>query len=375
MKNVFLLCSLLIGLAHGALYAPCEELMVRKINHLDFVDEIQELKVLSREGVFKLKVRNRYYVYRIHIKNSNDVEFEHFASKFYAKTPKGKTPTVQLLNHEESQSVFKTIYNFDEVAKNIIDNNRLIDPMGQEHRISVVPFVKNNQSSYDLMKSEGVYNPLRIAVSNIVNLRLGPMGLRPSHIEHMKGEIQFGLKNSSPKQIREVLEELRVLAPSRFKNMDDNKIIDELLNYGYYLHDSDLKNINIKAFEKLPENIKQEIADNWLIYTVLGIEDFHVMNWVHLPHENEVIAIDLANKTRIFRESLDFSIEKFQEPFSLGELNEVTFDFLMKNVSPELKKYLKSLDKDEILKIADEADFLLNGESDGIIKRINTILK
>lgn len=129
---------------------------------------------------------------------------------------------------------------------------------------------------------------------------------------------------------------------------------------------------NVKA---LPAELVTKLADLWALETILGIDDFHAENW--MEHDGQVLGVDLANRSPTFVKGLvTIDISGAASPFGLGDLDYSTRRFLVRNLSPALKRYLRGVKEEQIEAMAVGAGYRLSQrELDGIVMRLTLMLE
>lgn len=127
--------------------------------------------------------------------------------------------------------------------------------------------------------------------------------------------------------------------------------------------------------DRVPEGVRQQLADHWMLYTVLGINDFHNKNW--LIEKNTVLAIDVAYRSLAFRKGKEsLKLAEQEMPFDwMQAVPDYAFETMVNWASPEMIAFLKTIDNRSIQRIADMSYYPLTQENmDGMTGRARRLL-
>jgi hypothetical protein len=141
----------------------------------------------------------------------------------------------------------------------------------------------------------------------------------------------------------------------------------------FYQHFSPelLESIEVLRFGRIPVAIRRQLADGWLLYTALGISDFHSGNW--LLHKNTVLPIDLGFYYD-FKPHVGTSGR--WHPYNMRHMTAPVLKHLLQNASPEMLGYLRSVKLEDLQRLAGAASYTLHsGETDFILERIQELLR
>jgi hypothetical protein len=149
--------------------------------------------------------------------------------------------------------------------------------------------------------------------------------------------------------------------------------IHAILSQAPRLQGAKLTELYSMAVQRFSPELRTQLADYWVTYTVLGIPDFHPNNWLML--DQKIIGIDLAHKPQSAKKDTDpLMLSMHQHPYGQFEFTREVRSILMGSISPELKRYLSSLTRDKIQAIAKEAQYPISSkELDQIESRIRTV--
>jgi hypothetical protein len=115
-----------------------------------------------------------------------------------------------------------------------------------------------------------------------------------------------------------------------------------------------------QAIKKLPPQVITQLADAWILATILGVNDLHTANW--LIHGDRTIIIDLAYKL-INKPSLhgpQFWQPMFsQHPLGPHIVTKEIINFLIQRSSKELRNYLRLMNSEKLEQLARQADYKL----------------
>ncbi len=182
------------------------------------------------------------------------------------------------------------------------------------------------------------------------------------------------------------VEETRVLMTTLGRDVPDTADIGgratiapyypEIPNGAQYLESLGLdpQQITLEQIKQLPPRLVTKLADLWALETVLGMDDFHAQNW--MIKDGDVLAVDLANRTKAFTrgtETLD--IPAARSPFGLADMDFTTRRFLTRQVSPQMRAYLKKQTSTSMRATAVGAGYPLSQrELNGMLNRVVLLL-
>jgi hypothetical protein len=280
----------------------CAEVLLRLLNPLEIVPS-KSKKIGDYVYMVQSRSGNKFVV-RLRARG-NETSREAFASRFASFfSPIILTPPTLLLSREESLSIH------DNLSRSLPDYRR--------------PTVWNSHDDSQLVTLTPFYEGLKQGTDLLIEKRV----LGRDELEQLASRVNVKLVGSlSPEQ----------------------------------------KVKRIKKVFKL--SFIRQLADAWAVFTILGMPDFHPGNWFY--DGKRIFAIDLANhhystKTEVDPKGKRVVSEfgpsglngRMMHPFGGSELgNDVMREFLLLNVSPDLKKKLSTFTRKELNKVANEAGF------------------
>jgi hypothetical protein len=114
-----------------------------------------------------------------------------------------------------------------------------------------------------------------------------------------------------------------------------------------------LSNESIKA---VPEDVRTRLFDLWALLVALGVRDFHSGNWLihELGLEPRIVPIDLNARSEAFLEGLEDHVSSYvHHPFSKRPADGgVTAEFIQKNISDKMRRFLLNLSVVDIGSVA-----------------------
>lgn len=132
-----------------------------------------------------------------------------------------------------------------------------------------------------------------------------------------------------------------------------------------------LDQLQVQRIKSLPAGLRRQVADSWLLYTALGIRDFHSKNW--LLHGNTVLPIDLGYTRAKF---LPLNGTGKWQPYRQGPMTPRILKLLLEDASPAMYDYLRSLRAENLQQLAGLTRYELEaGETADILAQIQEILR
>jgi len=285
------------------------------------------------------------------------LDFERFASELIRRAPGGNTPLVRTLGKQETKVALERMR-----AANPDLSFGNVDP----EELNVAMFYPM-QRGKEYLKSESSNVMLSFARNALLAFAING---NPSHREEFKK--QWSRLYPASKQT--LVDELRVLSPELSTLTAENAgmKIPELMEKtaGAFAP------LMQKEIEGVPAEVRRQLADHWILYTLLGIPDFHNNNW--LIHHDVVLAIDVALKSRDFvigTHTTRFAGQEMPLSWLVGA--EVPGQKLLVSwASPEMVNYLRDLNGERVKDAATAAGYKLSEDNlSGVLARAKKILK
>jgi hypothetical protein len=231
---------------------------------------------------------------------------------------------------------------------------------GKPPGVTVAAFYPGTRGAA-VLESLGVAGPVRTA---LVDLGRGD----PEAANRL-----FQAWNAASPEVRQgVIADVRALLPE-LRAVSDSEIISHLTRYRDSLPLLKLEGLIELGLNRLPADLREQLADMWAVYTVLGIKDPHDSNWLYW--KGKVAGIDMALSPSAYaagRASL--KLDGGFDP--IGFSGAPARRFLLSHVSPALKAYLAGLSDQEIQALARSNGYnLTDGALQGIRERANLIVR
>jgi hypothetical protein len=133
------------------------------------------------------------------------------------------------------------------------------------------------------------------------------------------------------------------------------------------------KDLFEESLKRVPSEVKTQLSDQWCLNYVLGIFDTHNKNW--LIHQNQVLSIDLSDRSYVFKDGLNVIPEQdMQHPIEYLGNHQVVENFLIGNSSKKMQEFIRSLSKSKILEISEKSEFRITPtEVNGILQRAQSL--
>lgn len=229
----------------------------------------------------------RTYVLRSH-HEMGQVGFEEFASNFINSAPGGMTPQIRLLSRE-------TVDVIESLAKAA---GKTLTLRGRDSAsgaaASLALFYPAKRGDQFLLDTNGA--TLSFALFEFVKSANLMPRMREAYLE---GDLMPVWNATAPGVRREVVRQLQQMLPefNRLGTQDFFKVITSqpgrVANKIWAF-----EAMRVSSWAALPSHIRKQLANQWALYTVLGIPDLHRRNWLVL--DETVIAIDAALPSEIF---------------------------------------------------------------------------
>ncbi|MGZ3688498.1 MAG: hypothetical protein ACXVBW_09370, partial [Bdellovibrionota bacterium] len=185
----------------------------------------------------------------------------------------------------------------------------------------------------------------------------------------MELEIEVGWNNATDAEKQLLMEDLKALYPESIPvTVDHYK--NWILNNLARIAGDQPERILWLSLERIPPMLRRQLADYWAFSTLWGITDPRPANW--LMREGQVLALDFAFKTRTFKEGAAVIgvVGETKFPFGPGPLREGMRDFLLANISSDMRKWLSSLDSRQIEAMMKASGHpIVRAEVSGVVKR------
>ncbi len=153
-----------------------------------------------------------------------------------------------------------------------------------------------------------------------------------------------------------LIEDIKAARPD-LKNQNSETLFELVITNPGYLSYPELERLSTSYLWRIPVPIRRQLADHWVLSTVLGISDFHWRNW--LVRDGQIVAIDPYEPFEHVRGTLTpMHLPLHHHPY--GPSTPVSASvraFLMNDVSGDLKLYLGNLTNDRIRSFAREAGY------------------
>jgi len=285
------------------------------------------------------------------------LDFERFASELIRRAPGGNTPLVRTLGKQETKVALERLR-----AANPDLSFGKVDPQ----ELNVAMFYPM-QRGKEYLKAEKLNVTLSFARNALLAFAING---KASHRE----EFSKQWSRLSPASKQSLIDELRVLSPELSLLTVENAgtKIPELMEKSAGVFSPLMR----KEIESVPAEVRRQLADHWILYTILGIPDFHNSNW--LIHHDIVLAIDVALKSRDFAIGTHTTLFDGQEmPLSwLGGAEVPGQKLLASWASPEMVTYLSGLNEEKVRAVATAAGYKLSEDNlSGVLARAKKILK
>ena len=328
--------------------------------------------MLSDNGVFKVRLKNgAEYVVRFATKDT-DLEFESFASNLLREAPHLETPQTRIYSGAEPTAFYKTIEKMDWGVDLRIKMRQGFGGPAKNGttQVSVAAYYPKMKIGNDHLADIGAFDGVR---NTITDLSLNPSAMTLDDIERYKDLLKWQWDAMSEQAQLALLNDYKQAVP-KAKNLTVDVFLAYLQRNVPRFSEQPLDLLVTLGLQRVPKDLKTQLADHWAIYTALGIQDFHADNW--LIFKNKVLAIDLASKGKEFDNgAATLAMFKQQHPFGLHFMNRAILNDLKKNISAEMRAFLSSLDDQKIKMLADSAGFELTPTAlSGIRARINLLL-
>ena len=335
--------------------------------------DIDPAQTASLSGtVFRVQTASeKNYVVRLPSNYAN-VRREPFAAAFLNRVPHLRTPTVRLLSTEESKTVLKLIRFFDPAAFRILTAKWKVPGLrntNDRSRISLSVFY-DVPRGLEALSSWGVSDRFRDTLDYIPWDKEDQL----STLALLKQDLESHWRTANPIQIEYLIQDLKILFPDSNEIRSD-RYREYLLNNIELLTTGRTQGLSYLGLVRLPASIRQQLVDYWIVYTVLGIPDFHPRNW--LLDDRKVIAIDLAHPVaRTLHRGQPFHLSPHLQPFGWFHLRESLRKIFMSEMSPELRRFFIHLTPAHIQAVADDSEYKISAaELRGIMERRNWILE
>lgn len=216
------------------------------------------------------------------------VGFEQFASTFINSAPGGMTPQIRLL----SRKTLDAIESLAEAAgKNLFlrgtDSN-------SGAAASLALYYPAKRGDQYLLETNGA--TLSFALLQFVKAANVAPRVRESYLEE---DLLSVWNETAPNVRRDVMRQLQEMIPE-FKRMGAEDFFRMIgAQPGKFANKVwAFEAMRVSSWVALPKNVRRQLANQWALYTVLGIPDLHRRNW--LVFEDTVIAIDAALPSEVF---------------------------------------------------------------------------
>ncbi len=324
-------------------------------------------------GVFKVRDRTRTeFVVRFPSVIS-DTQFERFSNRFLRSVPGIRAPEVRLLSPEDSARFLKSVSERKPHAYSRMRRGFQaagLDPSAGKLQASYTLFYdapNGLRATWEL----GINAQLRQAIQRIAHDELPiPDALKRIYVE----ELKEGWDKANEAQRMAVFEDVRALFPAaRSIGLED--LVPFLSNQLEAIQGSPLKGILIEGAKRLPPQILTDLSDQWAIYTVLGIRDFHPGNWLLMG--DRTMAIDSALNSVDFKNGLSsLRLNSHMQPFDKTDPTTEVYNFLLSRLSSGAVKFLENLTADRVRQIAAQSSFpLTDDQLQGILARARLVVQ
>ncbi len=135
---------------------------------------------------------------------------------------------------------------------------------------------------------------------------------------------------------------------------------------------------DLVLWTKLPDPIKRQLSDAWVMSYIFGVEDFYFQNW--MINNDLIIVFDFTMLSSLFLEGkYGFNQNHpllFCSPLVEIEPSRPMLEELRKGISNNLREYLHNIEEEKIEVFAQKAGFKINAtQLEGMMGRINDILE
>ncbi len=133
---------------------------------------------------------------------------------------------------------------------------------------------------------------------------------------------------------------------------------------------------SLRSFEELwpllPEKLRIQLADHWALHELLGVWDFHNLNWLHCE---DVVSIDFSLRSDQFNRGAVERSPNSREPVFGNLIKPHQISQLKSELSPDMRHFILSLDRHQIDVIAGKSGFHISeAQMRGILRRAEIFL-
>lgn len=322
------------------------------------------IRPLNSEGsVFEFRDRKgRRYVARLGENGTSDLEREQFAIAFAREAPGIQVPPSRMLKSDEADAVMAAYRRNPDEFADLKDNFPQHTRGTPKISVSVLaPGVTGTAA----LKKLGVSDPIAEIFESIAR---GKTEIRPSTARELLQRWAL----YTPSQKARFISDAKELFPP-VKKLANAKVFGALLEDLPLVKGSRFQNLSLHRVRGLDPEIQKQIADTWIVYTVLGIPDLHPNNW--LLQGDTVIGIDLAHPPQRVVSDSPLPPDVLN-PYAPGEPSREMRDFLIDSVSPPMRQYLLSLTPARVREIGSQVGYVTGtAEMEDIIRRIGFLRK
>ena len=310
-------------------------------------------------------VEGRAYLLRVEVRGDQNISLEKFASEFIRRLPNTLTPQIRILSVQHSNHLLNLI-----TENNPDGMRRLQSNLPENPRLSVA-LLYPGESGVESLSRWFVYDPVRDYLTDL-SFRARKVRLVD---EAVKSQLRRAWKQLGPENERRLITDLKALYPHTAP-IAGHKYQEYFVDAISTINKAPLSQLTHLTLIRIPTHIRTQLSDYWALYTILGIPDFHVGNW--LLRGKDVIAVDLAyhapqTSTRL---ETPLTLVDQQHPFGRTAATREVIHFLRLNISPQMKAYLSTVSRTDVERLARETGYpLISGELDAIMTRINAVAR
>lgn len=327
-------------------------------------------KMLNGGGdVFEVKdLQGHSYVVRVEDEGSQSLDHERFSAEFARQVPGVAVAATKLASAEDAGSLLR-IYErleprgYGEIRRIAYRSRKSPD----ELRLSVTVLLPG-ESGKKTLERLTLPDRMRRLLDEISNPENGPG--RGARRVFMELRTQLNREwTHYPEDLRaSLIQDIKERFPSA-RNRPDEAVFNYLQKYIRKFSASGPHDFEIRRLRRIDPAFLTQLANHWIVYTVLGIPDFHPKNW--LMHDGRVMGIDLAHPPMGRVGYTPLHLELQQHPLGYGNFSEDIRNLLLGSVSPEVRTYFQDLTPAAVRDIAARSDYELGlVELNSIMNRV-----
>jgi hypothetical protein len=289
--------------------------------------------------VVRVRTRGGYdYVVRFP-SQTQDLGLEQFANSFIREAPGSSAPKVRRLGPEDSRQLFDRMMADPAIEEKIKDGWKKSEySKNPNFTVSVTAYypVANGEEALAQLR---VMDPVR---KELLEVSAGGELFRKEYFDEVWAEL-------SPSQQLGVIEDVKAIWPEA-RSVPNERFRDFLHENSQKIPKDQLRKLFTMGVERLPAEVRAQLVDDWVLFSVLGLPDFHPGNW--LLYGKKVLPIDMAYPT-----GLEGSL---MHPFG-GEfaLTHAEQSWLARQATPGLRQYLREMTPAKLRALARQAGYSL----------------